>query len=123
MGPFWQIKRRYCINQHQCWSDIVKSATLWAIDHNGKHRTLKLEELGCLVMYVRASHIHNKTSYFHFIIGLMAVVFIPCVSIIFWICLNPDMKPRYASSMRVDLDKVVAIETPAPTPTKCRNPI
>ena len=26
----------------RCWSDIMKSATLWAIDHNGKHRTLKL---------------------------------------------------------------------------------
>ena len=74
-------------------------------------------------MYVRASHIHNKTSYFHFIIGLMAVVFIPCVSIIFWICLNPDMKPRHASSMRVDLDKVVATETYPPTTTECRNPI
>ena len=35
------------VNQlDRCWSDIVKSATLWAIDHNGKHRTLKLEELG-----------------------------------------------------------------------------
>ena len=55
-------------------------------------------------MYVRRTYI-SKTSYFHFIIGLME--FRPCLGIILWICLNPDMKPRLASSMRVDLDALV----------------
>ena len=45
-GPFWANKEKILRQSDRRWSDIVKSATLWAIDHNGKHRTLKLEELG-----------------------------------------------------------------------------